>query len=122
MNLEKNAVCKNVVNLYITLLVIYCNYYSNIADEEKEEMNERYDPSNAFLKNYKYDEKYKKNEEKSKSQPEETIAERVKLGRQKTNDEYLSDMSPLRDCKTSNFNFNCLKPLMPGGNKKATHT
>ena len=37
----------------------------------------------------------KKDEEKSKSQSEETIAERVKLRRQKTDDEDLSDMPPL---------------------------
>ena len=39
------------------------------------------DPSNLFIKGYIYDEWYKNCEEKSKSQPEETIAERVKLRR-----------------------------------------
>ena len=32
---------------------------------------------------------------KSKSQPEETISERIKLRRQKADDKYLSDMPPL---------------------------
>ena len=42
-------------------------------------MDKKYDPSNLFIKGYKCDEWYKKDEEKNKSQPEETIAERVKL-------------------------------------------
>ena len=42
-------------------------------------MDQKYDPSNLFLKSCKYDQWYKKDEEKSKSQPEETIAERAKL-------------------------------------------
>ena len=55
---------KNAANLYNTLLVIYFNYYDIITDEEKKEMDKRYDPSYLFLKNYKYDEWYKKDEEK----------------------------------------------------------
>ena len=42
-------------------------------------MDKKYDPSNLFIKGYKCDEWYKKDEEKNISQPEETIAERVKL-------------------------------------------
>ena len=42
---------------------------------------------------------YKKYEEKYESQPKETIAERVKLRRQKANDEDLSDMPPLEGDK-----------------------
>ena len=38
---------------------------------------------------------YKKVEEKSKSQPEKTIAERVKLRRLKADDEDLSNIPPL---------------------------
>ena len=72
---------KNVVNLYNTLLAIYFNDCNSITDEEKEDIDKKYDPSNLFLKVYKYDEWYKKDEEKSKSQPEETITERVKLRR-----------------------------------------
>ena len=45
-------------------------------------------PVNLFLKGYKYAMLYKKDEERSKSQPEETIAERVKVRRQKVHDEY----------------------------------
>ena len=67
---------KNVVNLYNTLLAIYFNDYNSITDKEKEEIDKKYDPSNLFRNVYKYDEWYKKDEEKSKSQPEETIAER----------------------------------------------
>ena len=54
---------------------------------------------NLFLKNYKYDEWYKKDEEKSKSQTGETIAERVKIRRQKADNEDLSDMPPLEGDK-----------------------
>ena len=38
---------------------------------------------------------YRKDEEKSKSQREETIAERIKLRRRKADDVDLSDMPPL---------------------------
>ena len=58
-------------------------------------MNKKYDPSHLFLKGYKYDKWCKRDEEKSKSQLEETIAERVKLRRQKADNEDLSDMPPL---------------------------
>ena len=53
-----------------------------------EEIDKKYDLSNLFLKGFKYDILKKKDEEKSKSQPEET--ERVKLKRQKV-DKYLSE-------------------------------
>ena len=52
-------------------------------------MDKKYYLSNLFVKGYKYGEWYKKDEEKSQSQPEETILEKVKLRRQK------SDMPPL---------------------------
>ena len=32
---------KNAINLYNTLLAIYSNYYNNIIDEEKEEMDKK---------------------------------------------------------------------------------
>ena len=51
--------------------------------EKKEQMNEICYPCNLFLKGYKYDEWYRKDQEKSKSQLEETIAERVKLRRRR---------------------------------------
>ena len=86
---------KNAANLYNTLLAIDFNDYNNITDVKKEMMDKKYDPSNLFLKGYKYDEWNKTNEEKSKLQPEETIAERLKLRRQKAGDEDLSDMPPL---------------------------
>ena len=50
------------------------------------------DPSNLFLKGIKYHKWDKIFKDESKSQPEETIAERVKLRRQKENDENLCDM------------------------------
>ena len=50
--------------LYSTLLAIYFNdYINNITDEKKEEIDKKYDPSNLFLKGYKYDEWYKKDDE-----------------------------------------------------------
>ena len=58
-------------------------------------MDKIYDPSNFFIKNYKYVDWYKKNGEKSKSQPEEVIAERIKLRKQIASDEDLFGMPPL---------------------------
>ena len=59
---------------------------------KKQKMDKKYNPSNLLLKIYKYDEWYKKDEEKSISQPEEIIAEWVKLRRQIADNEYLSDL------------------------------
>ena len=43
-------------------------------------MDKKYDPCNLVLKSYEYDKLCKKlNEEKSKSQLEKTVTERVKL-------------------------------------------
>ena len=55
------------------MLVIYFNDYSNITEKKKEEMDKKYDLSSLFLKGYKHDKWYKKNEGKSESQPEETF-------------------------------------------------
>ena len=86
---------KNATNLYNKLLAIYFKECSSISNEGKEKVDKKYDPSNLFIKDYKYDKWYKNDEEKSKSQPEETIADKVKLRRQKAYDEDLSDMPPL---------------------------
>ena len=67
----------------------------HMKKETKEQMNKICYPCNLFLKGYKYDGWYRKDQEKSKSQLEETIAERVKLRRQEADDEDLSDMPPL---------------------------
>ena len=66
----------------------------HMKKETKEQMNKICYPCNLFLKGYKYDGWYRKDQEKSKSQLEETIAERVKLRRRrhKADDEDLSDM------------------------------
>ena len=48
----------NAANLYNTMLAIYFNYYYNITDEGKEEMDKN-DPTNLFPKGYKYNEWYK---------------------------------------------------------------
>ena len=48
-------VYKNVTNLYNKLLAIYFKEYNSVADEEKEKMDIKYDPSNLFIKGYKYD-------------------------------------------------------------------
>ena len=70
-----------------------------ILQIKKEEMDKNMTLVNLFLIGYKYDILYKKYEEKYESQPKETIAERVKLRRQKANDEDLSDMPPLEGDK-----------------------
>ena len=41
-----------------------------IFQMKKKEMDKKYDPSNLFLRNRKYNEGYKKDEEQSKSLPE----------------------------------------------------
>ena len=58
-------------------------------------IDNKYDPCKLFLKVYKYDTLYKEDEEKSTLQPEKTIPERVKLRKQKVDDEDLSNMPTL---------------------------
>ena len=67
----------NAKKLYSILLSIYYNDYNEITDEEKENMGKKDNPNNLLIKGARII------EEKSKSQPEETIGERVKLRRQK---------------------------------------
>ena len=52
LKIKKKSVYKNVVKLFNTLLAIYFNEYNNITDEEKEKMDEKYDPSNLFFKDH----------------------------------------------------------------------
>ena len=87
----------NAIKLYNTLLSIYFNDYNDITHKEKEKMGEKYNPNNLLIKSYKFIES-KKVEEKSKPQPEKTIAERVKLRRQVTDDKDLFEtISPFTD-------------------------
>ena len=79
---KNRTVYNNVRNIYYKLLSIYYDDYKDNTDEEKEKMGEKYDPKNLLLKVRKFIES--KKEEKIKSLPEETIAERVKLRRQKS--------------------------------------
>ena len=81
----------NAKNLFDKLLSIYYNDCINIPDKEKEDMGEIYDPSKLLIKGYRFVESKKEDKEKSKSHPEETIAEGVKLA----DDEDLSDISQL---------------------------
>ena len=87
--IKKKTVYNNAINLYITLLTIYFNQYNNIANKEKEDMDKKYDPSNLLIKGYRFIESKKEVKEISKSQPGESIAERVKLRRQKAYDKEL---------------------------------
>ena len=84
---KKNTVNSNARNLFNKLLSIYYSDCINISDEEKEKMGKKYNPSNLLIKGYRFIESKKEDKEKSKSQPQETIAERVKLRRQKTDDD-----------------------------------
>ena len=93
--IKKKIVYNNAVNLYNTLLTIYFNQYNNITDEEKEKIDEKYNPNNLLIKGYRFIESKKEDEEKYKSQPEETIAEREKLRRQQTYDKELLLMNLL---------------------------
>ena len=88
---KKKTVYNNAKKLYSKLLSIYYDDYNDITDEEKEKMSEKYNPKNLLLKGQKFIEL--KKEEKSKSQPEETIVERVKLRKQKEDDKDFLDMS-----------------------------
>ena len=76
---KKFIVYNTAKNLYKKLLNIYYNDYNNITDKEKEEMGEKYDPRNLLIKGFRFIDSKKE----SKSQSEETIAERVKSRRQK---------------------------------------
>ena len=73
--IKKKIVYNTAWKLYNKLLSTYFNQYNNIAN--KEHMDEKYDPANLLLQGQRFN--LLKKEEKSKSQPEETIAERVKL-------------------------------------------
>ena len=55
-------------------------------------IDEKFDPSNLFLKGFKCNKWYEIYKKESKSHPEESIAEKVKLKRQK---EDLSGIPPL---------------------------
>ena len=57
-----------------------------MTDEEKEKMDEKYNPNDLLIKGQRFIDSNIEDEEKIKSQPEETITERVKLGIQKTDD------------------------------------
>ena len=76
---KKRAAYNDAKKLYSKLLSIYYDDYNDITDEEKERMGEKYNLKNLLLTGQRF---IKLKEEKSKSQPEESIAERVKLRRQ----------------------------------------
>ena len=50
-------------------------------------MGEKYNPNHLLIKDYRFIESKKEDDKKSKSQPVETITERVKLRRQKVDDD-----------------------------------
>ena len=81
---------KNAKHLFNNLLSIYYNDYINIPDKEREKMGEKYNPSNLLIKGHRFIESKKEDKEKSKSQPEEATAERVKSRRQKVDDDISS--------------------------------
>ena len=75
---KRNIMHKNATSLYNKMLAISFRGYNSIVDQEKKKWIEIYDPSNLFVKGIKYDKGYELYKEKSKSQPEETISERLK--------------------------------------------
>ena len=81
--MKKGTVYNNAKKLYIKLLSIY---YDDYKMRKKKRLTK-----SLLLKGQRFIES--KKEEKSKSQPEESIAERVKLRRQKAYDKDLLDMS-----------------------------
>ena len=84
--MKRKIVYSTARKLYDMLLNIYFDDYNNITDEEKEKLGEKCNSNNLQrcigLKK----------EKKSKSQPEETIAEGVKSRRQKADDKDLFDV------------------------------
>ena len=72
---------KNARELYSKLISIYYDDYNDITDEEKKRMSKKCDPKNLVIKGQRF------NEEKSESRSERTIAERVKLRKQKKSDD-----------------------------------
>ena len=90
---KKKIVYNNAKKLYIILISIYYNDYNDITDEEKKKMGEKYNPNNLLIKGQRSIKSKKEDEDKSKSKPEETIAERVKLRRQKVDNKDLFDTS-----------------------------
>ena len=89
---RKKRLC---IKLFNILLSIYFNDYNNTTNEEKEKMSKKYNPNNLLIKGFKFIYSVKEDEEKSKSKPGETIAERVRLRRQRADYKHLSDTSTL---------------------------
>ena len=77
---RKKRLC---IKLFNILLSIYFSDYNNTTNEEKEKMSKKYNPNNLLIKGFKFIYSVKEDEEKSKSKPGETIAERVRLRRQR---------------------------------------
>ena len=82
---------KNIRKLYSKLLSIYFHNYNNTTNKEKEKMGEIYSPNNLLNEGFKFIYPKKKDEEKSKSRLEKTIAERIKLRKQKSDDKDLTN-------------------------------
>ena len=76
----------NATKLFNIVISIYFNDYNNTTNKETEKMGEKYNPNNLLIEGFKFVYPKKSDEEKSKSQPEETIAEGVKLKRQRLDD------------------------------------
>ena len=88
--MKRKIVFSNARKLYDMLLNIYFDDYNNITDEEKEKLGEKCNSINLLIKGQRCI--GLKKEKKSKSQPEETIAEGVKSRRQKADDKDLFDV------------------------------
>ena len=54
MFFPKKVVYHNAIKLYNTLLSIHFNDYNNITDEEKQKMDENYNPNNLVIKSYRF--------------------------------------------------------------------
>lgn len=93
--IENKIVYNNAIHLYNALLTIYLNQYNSITNKEKEDIDKKYDVSKLLTTGYRFNLSTKKDEQKSKSEPEETDHEIVKLTRQKADDKDLSDLLPL---------------------------
>ena len=108
--MKKRTVYNNAKKLYNKLLTIYYDY-NDITNEEKEKMGEKYNPKNLLSKDQRFIES--KKEEKSKSQSEESIAERVKFRRQKAHVKDIFDTSSFssHDASDENNDIPDMPPL-----------
>ena len=113
---KKRTVYNDAKKLYSKLLSIYYDDYDNVTDEEKERMGEKYNSKNLLLKGQRFIEL--KKEQKSKSQPQETIAEKVKLRRRAYHKDLFDSSFPYTDDDSEEFTYIPDMPQLEGNEEE----